>query len=94
MLFRDPDELTQLIQHHIGIAVCIGILGDEEAEHPDEGAVQQLGRFAECFQLLQLLGKASSSSTSTLPMAVPRLETPTPAARSFGRRTVRTSSGV
>jgi len=58
MLFRDPDKLTQLIQHHIGIAVCIGILGDEEAEHPDEGAVQQLGRFAECFQLLQLLGKA------------------------------------
>ena len=38
MLFRDPDKLTQLIQHHIGIAVCIGILGDEEAEHPDEGA--------------------------------------------------------
>lgn len=58
MLFRDPDKLTQLIQHHIGIAVRIGILGDEEAEHPDEGAVQQPGRFAECFQLLQLLGKA------------------------------------
>ena len=58
MLFCDPDKLTQLIQHHIGIAVCIGILGDEEAEHPDEGAVQQPGRFAECFQLLQLLGKA------------------------------------